>query len=174
MDPKAVIEVFRRNITEHYFDPKGRVHRQEFWYFILASVVLGIGAALIDLILGTSLLRPLVGLALLLPTAGLGIRRLQDIGRNGKLVWIGAGLYAVLLVLSLIGVFFITSVAYGPYGYAPYAVSAGAVMFGGLVTLVSLANLVVAVVLIYFWTQPGVAGPNQYGPDPKEAAAPPT
>lgn len=178
MDPQAVFEVFRRNLTEHYFDVKGRVRRQEFWYFVLAWVVVNIIAAIIGSILGIGLLRPLVGLALLLPTVGLGIRRLQDTGRNGTLVWVFAGLYAVMMVLSLIALVFLASAmvgAYHPYAnpYAnPYAISAGAVMFGGIMTLVSLATLVVAVILIYFWAQPGTIGPNQYGPDPKAVPTP--
>ena len=28
MDPQAVVEVFRRNVTQHYFDMKGRVRRR--------------------------------------------------------------------------------------------------------------------------------------------------
>ena len=172
MDPNAVIEVFRRNLTEHYFDVKGRVRRQEFWYFVLGSVVVSIAAGIIDVILGTGLLRPLVGLALLLPTTGLGIRRLQDTGRNGTLVWVSAGLYALLLVFTLIGSFYFMGPAvYGRYAYNPYALSAGAVAFGGLVTLLSMASLAVAVVLIYFWVQPGTVGENQYGPDPKAPSA---
>ena len=39
MDPQAIIENFRRNITEHYFDMNGRAAPQEFWFFILASFV---------------------------------------------------------------------------------------------------------------------------------------
>jgi uncharacterized membrane protein YhaH (DUF805 family) len=174
MDPNAVIDVFRRNLTEHYFDVKGRVRRQEFWYFILASVVVSIAAAIIDMILGTAILRPLVGLALLLPTTGLGIRRLQDTGRKGTLVWVSAGLYAVMLVMTIVTALFITTTVYGPYGYNPYGAFAGAVMFAGLISLLGVASLVVAVILIYFWVQPGTIGDNQFGPDPKEVApAPP-
>jgi len=173
LDPNAVIEVFRRNITEHYFDVKGRVGLREFWYFILASVVLNLGAGIIDAIIRTGMLRPLLGLALLLPTAGIGIRRLQDTGRNGNLVWVSAGLYGLLMVLSLFAVFFITSAAFGPYGYNPYGAVAGAALFGGLLSLVGLAALVVVAVLIYFWIQPGTVGPNDYGPDPKDAVPPP-
>jgi uncharacterized membrane protein YhaH (DUF805 family) len=168
MDPNAVIEVFRRNITEHFFDTKGRVRRQEFWYFVLASVVVNIAAAIIDAVVGTHILRAVVGLALLLPSLGLGIRRLQDTGRNGTLVWIWAGLYAVLMVLTIISGLFLFGAAASPYGI--YALSATAIMFAGLVSLVGLITLVVAIVLIYFWAQPGTVGENQYGPDPKAAA----
>jgi uncharacterized membrane protein YhaH (DUF805 family) len=170
MDPQAVIEVFRRNLTQHYFDVKGRVRRQEFWYFVLAAVVVSIVASIIDAVLSTGLLRPLVGLALLLPMTGLGIRRLQDTGRNGKLVWVFAGLYALMLVLTLIVVFTYTATVVSPYGYNPYAATAGVMMFGGLMSLVGVATLVVGLVLLYFWVQPGTVGPNQYGPDPKAPA----
>jgi len=170
MDPNAVIEVFRRNVTEHYFDTKGRVRRQEFWYFVLAAFVASIGARLIDLVLGLHLLGPLIGLALLLPMTGLGIRRLQDTGRNGTLVWVWTGLYALLMVLSLFSILFVATASYGAYGYNPYGAFAGAVMFAGLVSLVGFVTLVVAIVLIYFWAQPGTAGENQHGPDPKAAA----
>jgi uncharacterized membrane protein YhaH (DUF805 family) len=38
--------------------------------------------------------------------------------------------------------------------------------------LINLAELVIAIVLIYLWAQPGTVGPNQYGPDPKGGVAP--
>jgi len=163
MDPQAVIEVFRRNLTEHYFDLKGRVGRQEFWYFILACVVVYLAAAIIDSVIRTGLLMPLVALALLLPTTGLGARRLQDTGRNGSLVWVWALISVVTQVFALM-----TFMA-GPYG------AVGAWYFiltlGWLILLINLAMLAVSIALIYFWVQPGTVGPNEYGPDPKATAA---
>ena len=165
MDPQAVIEVFRRNLTEHYFDLTGRVRRQEFWYFILACFVVYIAVAIIDAILRTGILLPLVALALLLPMTGLGARRLQDIGRNGSLVWVWALVSAVMQLFGLLA--FMNA---GPYG------AAGSwyvfLTLGWLIGLINLAMLVVSIVLIYFWVQPGTAGPNEYGPDPKAGAAP--
>jgi len=163
MDPQAVIEVFRRNLTEHYFDLKGRVGRQEFWYFILACVVVYLAAAIIDSVIRTGLLMPLIALALLLPTTGLGARRLQDTGRNGSLVWVWALISVVTQVFALM-----TFMA-GPYG------AVGAWYFiltlGWLILLINLAMLAVSIALIYFWVQPGTVGPNEYGPDPKATAA---
>lgn len=160
MDPQAVIENFRRNVTEHYFDMQGRVRRQEFWYFVLACVVVFIVAAILDSIIHSSLIVAVVRLALLLPLAGLGARRLQDTGRNGSLVWIWVVLAlinsVILLLLSLSGPF-------GALGFLWFFFSIG--------WLLSLAELVIAVVLIYFWAQPGTIGPNQYGPDPKSGSA---
>ena len=160
MDFNAIIEMFRRNVTEHFFDMAGRVGRKEFWWFVAASVVVSIVAAIIDGILGLGILRPLVALALLLPTAGMGARRLQDTGRNGTLVWIMVGLTAIMQIFALL-----TALA-GPFG--AYAFLAMFVMLAGLMLLISLAALVMAVVLIYFWIQPGTPGPNNYGPVPAD------
>jgi uncharacterized membrane protein YhaH (DUF805 family) len=157
MDVNAIVELFRRTVTEHYFDMSGRVGRKEYWWFVAACIAVSIAATIIDAILGISLLRPLVGLALLLPMAGMGARRLQDTGRNGSLVWALIGIYALMLVLVLLaGV----SAIIGAFVFVG--------MFAGVMMLLSLAALVLAVILIYFWIQPGTPGPNAYGPVPPD------
>ena len=156
MEPQAIIDSFRRNVTEHYFDMQGRVRRQEFWYFILACVVVFIVAAILDAVIRSGLIVAVVRLALLLPMAGLGARRLQDTGRNGSLVWIWVILAAINAVIALL---LSLSGPLGALGFLWFFFSIG--------WLLSLAELVIAIVLIYFWAQPGTAGPNQYGPDPK-------
>jgi uncharacterized membrane protein YhaH (DUF805 family) len=162
MDPNAVIEVFRRNLTEHYFDLKGRVGRQEFWYFVLASFVVGVAAAIVDMVIRTGLLGPLVGLALLLPLTGLGARRLQDIGRNGSLIWVWTICYVVLQAISIFTALTLLSSPLGALNSVSYLLA-----IGPLVSLISLVVLVLSIVLIYFWVQPGTVGANAYGPDPK-------
>ena len=156
MEPQAIIDSFRRNVTEHYFYMQGRVRRQEFWYFILACVVVFIVAAVLDAVIRSGLIVAVVRLALLLPIAGLGARRLQDTGRNGSLVWIWVVLAAINAVIALL---LSLSGPLGALGFLWFFFSIG--------WLLSLAELVIAIVLIYFWAQPGTAGPNQYGPDPK-------
>ena len=160
MDPQAIIENFRRNVTEHYFDMNGRVRRQEFWYFVLACFVVFLGAAIIDAIIHTGLLTAVIGLALLLPMAGLGARRLQDTGRNGQLVWIYVILAAVNWIMALV---LVISGPMGALGFLYFFFTIG--------WLINLAELVIAIVLIYLWAQPGTVGPNQYGPDPKGGLA---
>jgi uncharacterized membrane protein YhaH (DUF805 family) len=158
MDPNAVIEVFRRNLTEHYFDLKGRVSRQEFWYFVLASFVVYVAAAIVDAVIRTGLLVPLVALALLLPMTGLGARRLQDIGRDGTLIWvwtIATGIMQLIALLTAI------SGPFGALGFLYFFFSVG--------WLISLVALVASIALIYFCIQPGTAGTNEFGPDPKAA-----
>lgn len=155
MDPNDVIVVFRRNVTEHYFDLAGRVSRKEFWYFVLGCVAVFLAAAIIDAIVGTGILRPLTGLALLLPMTGMGARRLQDTGRNGAIVWIWTGLSALMQIVALlVGI----TGPFGALGFLFFFLSIG--------WLISLAMLAISVLLIYYWAQPGVVGPNQYGPDP--------
>lgn len=160
MDPQAVIDNFRRNVTEHYFDMNGRVRRQEFWYFVLACFVVFLGAAIIDAIIHTGLLTAVIGLALLLPMAGLGARRLQDTGRNGQLVWIYVILAAINWIMALV---LVISGPMGALGFLYFFFTIG--------WLINLAELVIAIVLIYLWAQPGTVGPNQYGPDPKGGLA---
>jgi len=86
MDFQAIFDNFRTTVTEHYFDMNGRVGRSQFWYFVLAYFVFAILASILSTVFLP--LAGLYGLAMLLPSAGMGARRLQDIGRDGKLVWI--------------------------------------------------------------------------------------
>jgi uncharacterized membrane protein YhaH (DUF805 family) len=155
MDPKAVIEIFKRNVTEHYFDMKGRVSRQEFWFFVVACIAVFIAAAILDAIIHSGLLAAIAGLGLLLPLTGIGARRLQDTGKSGTLVWIwtvpAAINWVIVFLTSMVGVA-------GALGFLYFFFSIG--------WLISLVELVAALVLIYFWAQPGATGANDYGPDP--------
>lgn len=154
MDPQAIFENFRRTVTEHYFDMHGRVGRAQFWYFILAYVIGGLIAA----ILGAATFVPLseiYNLAMLFPLAGMGARRLQDTGRDGKLIWI-------LLILG-----FVSQVAGILAGASYHAWGAWSLIFlGPQLALLHLALGIASLVLIYFWCQPGNASDNAYGPPP--------
>jgi uncharacterized membrane protein YhaH (DUF805 family) len=153
MDIQAIFDNYRRTITDHYFDMHGRVGRSQFWYFVLANFIAYILAAIIGRIVFLPL-GQVYNLAVLLPAMSIGARRLQDTGRDGRLVW---ALLILAGVMQIIGV-----------------LTALAIMFSGLLgflflpglSLVGLLTLVVAVVLIYFWCQPGNAGDNVYGPPP--------
>jgi uncharacterized membrane protein YhaH (DUF805 family) len=153
MDLNAIVENFRNTVTRHYFDMKGRVGRERFWYFVLACVVVQIGAAILQSVVFLPL-AALTGLALLLPMAGMGARRLQDTGRNGALVWLGVIPAALGQIFRL---FFFGP--FGIFGAVAYALTIG--------PLLGLAGLIAAIVLIYFWCQPGDAGANAYGAPPE-------
>jgi uncharacterized membrane protein YhaH (DUF805 family) len=154
MDPQAIFDNFRRTVTDHYFDMNGRVGRSQFWYFMLANFVIAIIVAILQRLVFLPILF-LYDLAMLLPVAGMGARRLQDTGRDGKLVWvlIIAGfisqLFAAVAMMSFLALGFLSVFLFGP-----------------LLVLINLALLAAAIVLIYFWCQPGDPNSNAYGPPP--------
>jgi len=160
MYPSGVIVVFRRHVSEHYFDMKGRVGRRDFWYFMVACVVIYVVAGILEAIIRLRVFTPVIGLALLLPIAGLGARRLQDTGKRGALIWAYTIPSASLEFVSLLG-------AFGPYGLPG---SPGSLYF--LFRPISLIWLVALVVFTCFWAQAGTAGPNEYGPDSNPASGP--
>ena len=137
MDPKDVVENFRRIVTTQYIAFDGRSRRREFWYYALAFFFLTVAASILDNILGFggpydgneaayvyfSPLTGLLELALLLPSLGLVVRRLHDTDHTG---WL-----AVAGVIPIVG----------------------------------------WILLIYWYVQPGTAGTNKYGPDPKAPTA---
>lgn len=154
MDPNAVVDAFRRTITEHYVDFQGRTARREFWYYVLAYIVCYIAIAIIESIIGTTFIRGLFTLALLLPSLGVSVRRLHDIDRSGWWILIG-------VVPAFIGAFL-----------SLMAFMSGSVGFGLFVMgVIWLACLAAFVLLIYWYAQPGTPGANQYGEPPAAPAA---
>jgi uncharacterized membrane protein YhaH (DUF805 family) len=153
MEPQAIIDTFRRIVTQHYFDFEGRTRRQEFWYYVIAFVVIDIAFAVVQAVLNTHALTSLLALALLLPNLGIAVRRLHDINRTGWWVLIGAIPGTVMVVLTVIS-FMLAGAA------------AGFLLLLPILSLCGLAALAAAALLIYWYAQPGTVGPNQYGPEP--------
>jgi uncharacterized membrane protein YhaH (DUF805 family) len=153
MDVQAIAENYRDIIANHYFDMRGRVSRSQFWWFVLANAI----ASLLAQIVGDFVhlpLRELYGLAVLLPSMSLGARRLQDIGKNGQLVWIPLLLIAALQVAGIL-----LALAWFMAGFLALLLTPGLIVGG-------IALLVFAVVLIVFWIKPGDPLPNAYGSVP--------
>ncbi len=67
-----------------YAEFNGRAARPEFWWFILAQVIVGIILNMVIPVLGG-----LFSLAVLVPTLAAGSRRLHDIGKSGWLQLLG-------------------------------------------------------------------------------------
>jgi uncharacterized membrane protein YhaH (DUF805 family) len=143
MDVNAVVENFKHVVTQHYFDFNGRARRADFWWYVLAVLVITIVLAIIDRLIGTNILTALLSLALLLPNLGIGVRRLHDIGKSGW--WIVLPLAPWLLMLISFLMFQWT-----------------------LAMILGVVTLACWVLLIYWYAQPGTAGQNPYGPDPKK------
>ena len=75
-----------------YVTFSGRARRAEYWWFILATMIVGFVIALIDAVIGFGefgLFGNLWSLAILLPTLAAGVRRLHDTDRSGwwTLMW---------------------------------------------------------------------------------------
>jgi uncharacterized membrane protein YhaH (DUF805 family) len=73
------INWFLDPITNHYADFSGRATRQQYWMYILYSLLLGIALG----IFGLDMIAGLLSLALLIPNIAIGARRLHDIGKSG-------------------------------------------------------------------------------------------
>jgi uncharacterized membrane protein YhaH (DUF805 family) len=154
MDLQAIFDNFVRIVRDHYFDFHGRVGRAEFWYFVLAYLVLALLAGLLSGLTGMPL-QLVYSLGLLLPAAGMGARRLQDVSRDGRLVWIPIiGGFAAQVYGTM------AAVSFWLVGWFSW------VLFGPLLGIIGIAVFVSWVVLLYFWIQPGDPGDNQYGPPP--------
>jgi uncharacterized membrane protein YhaH (DUF805 family) len=140
MDFNLIWQNFVDTLTNHYADFNGRIDRARFWYYVLVVIVLAILVGIVASVT-TRLLSSLFSLALLLPNLGMGVRRLHDIGKPW--FWV-----LLPLVPSILAVLFL-------------------IMFlWPLAMICWLLTLAAAVLLIYWYAQPGDPAPNQYGPPP--------
>ena len=136
MDIQAVWRNFHDAVVNHYFDMRGRVGRPQFWYFVLAYFVLSILATILQGAIWLPV-ASLFHLVMLLPLTGMGARRLQDIGRDGRLVWL---LFFLVAATQVVGV--ITALAFiftGPLGF----------LFAPGLGVASVATMVVSLVLVW-------------------------
>lgn len=85
-----LVEAYKRVVLERYAQFEGRAGRAEFWWFVLANllvqVVLNILMGIADIFF---ILALLYGLAVLIPSLAVAIRRLHDTGKSGWFLLIG-------------------------------------------------------------------------------------
>ena len=71
-------------VLKNYINFEGRARRKEYWFFILATFIMGIIVSIIGSILHLKgLLSGLLNLALILPSMAVAARRLHDVNRSG-------------------------------------------------------------------------------------------
>jgi uncharacterized membrane protein YhaH (DUF805 family) len=140
MDAAKIWQNFVDTLTKHYVDFNGRVGRAQFWWYVLVSFILGFAVGIVAGVIHVPLLSSLFSLALLLPNLGIAVRRLHDTGKPGIYILIPI----VPSVLAVICLF----------------------IFWPLALVCWLLTLAAAVLLIYWYIQPGDAGDNAYGPPP--------
>ena len=107
MGMMEAIELFFKNYTNF----EGRSRRSEYWWVILANLIIGLIAGLIIGVIGggfgnLNFLGILLGgvlvlymLAILVPSIALGVRRFHDLDQTGWLVLV----FAIVGLIPLIG-----------------------------------------------------------------------
>ncbi len=154
LDFNKLWQNFTDTISKHYVDFEGRVGRAQFWYYIAVYIVVAILVSVVGSItFSGGGLRALYGLALLLPTLGITARRLHDMGRTASWVLLLAVPWALSILMGLVTI--LSFFTFGLFGLL--------FVFWPIIGLLSLAAVVL---LIYFCAQPGMNGPNEYGPAP--------
>ena len=101
-----MIEWYKKVVFENYANFSGRARRSEYWYYILANLIILIIAAVIDNVTGLNfeplpygIIYSLYALATFLPGLAVTVRRLHDVGKSG---WF----YFIVLV-PIIGAFWL-------------------------------------------------------------------
>ncbi len=85
-----IIENWKLVVLERYAKFDGRAGRAEFWWYVLANIVVYVALGILAQISGIFLiLYFLFGLAMLVPSVAVAIRRLHDTDKSGWLILIG-------------------------------------------------------------------------------------
>jgi uncharacterized membrane protein YhaH (DUF805 family) len=142
-----------------YADFNGRAPRAEYWWYVLALVVVVIVLSIVESIVGLrgmvfgayGPLTALMWLATIVPNLAVGVRRLHDTNRSG---W-----WLLLLVPYLITM-----------GMMVRAMAAGNAAGLAAVGLLGIVGFVCCIVYLVFMVLPGTTGENRYGPSPYGAA----
>ncbi|WP_310558976.1 DUF805 domain-containing protein [Flavobacterium sp.] len=97
-----MIEWYKKVVFENYANFNGRARRSEYWYYILANLIILIVAAVIDSVTGLNfeplpygIIYSIYAIATFLPGIAVAIRRLHDVGKSG---W-----FLLILFFPLIG-----------------------------------------------------------------------
>jgi uncharacterized membrane protein YhaH (DUF805 family) len=66
-----------------FFKVDGVATRLEFWYFVLFTWLVSLGASILDIFIPGNALENLVSLVLVIPSITVGIRRMHDTDHSG-------------------------------------------------------------------------------------------
>ena len=136
-------------VMENYAVFEGRASRSEFWWYVLATVIVAFFVGVPALFLSFIPYAPYIlaygfVLAIFTPTLAVIVRRLHDTGRSA---WWSLG-----FVVSAV------------YELANFLAPPG---FDTLFWLVYIILLLYNIVLLIFMALPGNSGENKYGADPQ-------
>ena len=153
-----------KSVLTQYFGFSGRARRSEFWFWVLATILVAIVIALIEsLMMGipsnvTGPISTIYILLIFIPGLAVSFRRLHDIGRTGW--WIGGFFLAVIVFLIIMA-----SISFGMVTGSASINNLTA--FGFILIAALFGAFIYWIVLLVFFCQDSVAGPNKYGPNPK-------
>ncbi len=66
-----------------YFKIEGTASRREYWFFVLFTWLVSLGASIVDIFIPGNTLENLASLALLIPSVTVAIRRMHDTDHSG-------------------------------------------------------------------------------------------
>ena len=155
----------------------GRARRPEYWWFFLFVFAGAFVLMAVEwLLVGAQgpgrrgLLVPLFQIVVFIPFLAVGWRRLQDTGRPGWWLLIPSG---IVVLSSLVAGSMMVNLMQGGMmrgqmmgGADPMAIGPAGGSFGVLL-LLSLAQIVAGVVIVWWMTRPSQRGENAYGPEPR-------
>lgn len=150
----------------------GRASRSEYWWFLVAAVIATVILSIADsMIFGTAEdsgrpLTALFSLAIFLPLLAAAWRRLQDTGRPGWYALLPMVFSIAFVLLTLMGVMIATPVVDGTVAAGESATGLVALLGLTWLLLLGAAQIVVAVLMLWWLTRPSDKGANDYGPPP--------
>ena len=153
-----------KSVLSQYFGFSGRARRSEYWFWVLATILVSIVVIIVEAILGlpydgTGPISLVLSLAIFFPGLAVTFRRLHDTGRSGW--WIGGFYLGVIIFGIIIGAMAVGAVASGSGDTAVMASLGVFAIIGGL------AIIIYSIALLIFLCQDSHPGPNKYGPNPK-------
>jgi uncharacterized membrane protein YhaH (DUF805 family) len=85
-----LVESWKKVVLENYANFDGRARRQEFWYYVLANVIISV---VLNILAQASSIFSILSfvylLAVIVPGIAVAVRRLHDIGKPGILILVG-------------------------------------------------------------------------------------
>lgn len=150
----------------------GRATRSEYWWFFLFVVLTSALLAVVDSLLfgsnsetgeGTRVLSSVFQLGVVIPMLAAGWRRLHDTGKPGWYLLLPMALSIATMVMLMTGVVAFSVLEQGVND--PEALRGPAALLGGTgILVVSILQLILSVLMIWWLTRPSESGTNEYGP----------
>ncbi|WP_445456080.1 DUF805 domain-containing protein [Flavobacterium sp. HNIBRBA15423] len=94
-----MIEWYKKVVLENYANFSGRARRSEYWYFVLANLIVQISLLILFAVFASMDLAGvgmifygiliLYALGMFIPSLAVAVRRLHDVGKSGTFYFIG-------------------------------------------------------------------------------------